>query len=221
MYKLYNGDCLEILRTLPAGSVDAVVTDPPYFLPVNTYVGTREKGYHKRTLGDMSVMQTYFDTTLGLAIEKIKPTGNAYIFCDGQSYPLIYRTMYQYFAHVRPIIRDKITSFNGYTWRHQHELIAWGEGYEAERIPTGDGDVIKCRGVMQKDRLHPAEKPIEIMTRILEKCGQVILDPFLGSSPVGAAAVRLGKDYIGIEIDPTYYAIAERRIQEAQPCLIA
>ena len=55
------GDTYELIDNLPAGSVDLLVTDPPYFLPVQSYVGTREGGYNRRTLADMSIMQTYFN----------------------------------------------------------------------------------------------------------------------------------------------------------------
>ena len=213
---LHLGDCLEILPTLEAGSVDAVITDPPYFLPVNTYVGTRGEGYARRTIGDMSIMQTYFDGLLESLAPKIKLSGSAYVFCDAQSYPLFYRSMYPHFKYVRLLIWDKKVSYNGYTWRHQHELIAWGEGFEAERIPTGDGDILKYRGVLQKDRQHPAEKPVTIMARLIKKTGDTILDPFMGSGTTGIACVQTNRNFIGIEIEPKYYDIAEQRIKQAQ-----
>jgi site-specific DNA-methyltransferase (adenine-specific) len=214
-YELYLGDCLEYMKSMPDKSVDAVITDPPYYVPINTYVGTRENGYSRRTIGEMSIMQIYFDTLFAEGMPKIKPTGSSYVFCDGQSYPIIYRAMYPYFNRVRPLIWDKIISYNGYTWRHQHELIAWGEGFEAERIPTGDGDVLKYRGVLQKDRQHPAEKPVEVISRLLEKCGDTIFDPFMGSGTTGVACMQLGRKFIGCEIDPNYFEIAKKRIEQA------
>ena len=70
-----------------------------------------------------------------------------------------------------------------------------------------------------KKRVHPTQKPIELMSKIIQdftKEGDTILDPFMGSGTTGVACVQTGRNFIGIEIDPTYFAIAERRIKEAQ-----
>jgi site-specific DNA-methyltransferase (adenine-specific) len=219
--QIYTGDSRELAKAVPAESVDLVITDPPYFLPVNTYVGTRGTQYHRKTLGDLSVMQTYFDVMLGEIAAKIKPSGTMYVFCDGQSYPLMFRAMFPHFKYVRPLIWDKVLSYNGYTWRHQHELIAWGEGYEAERVPTGDGDIIQCRGVLQADRNHPAEKPVELIMRLVEKHqgAGVVFDPYSGSAPVAVAAKYLYRNYLAFEIDPNTAALARQRVANTQPPL--
>ena len=77
--------------------------------------------------------------------------------------------------------------------------------------------IIRHRFVMGK--VHPAEKPIGLMKQILENYtneGDTILDPFMGSGTTGVACVQTGRNFIGIEIDPEYFAIAEKRIKEAQ-----
>lgn len=66
---------------------------------------------------------------------------------------------------------------------------------------------------------HPAEKPIDAMNRLCEMLsvpGGAVLDPFMGSGTTGVACVKTGRSFIGIEIDPTYFAIAQKRIAEAQ-----
>lgn len=221
-FGIYTGDARALSENVPDGSADLLVTDPPYFLPVNTYVGTRGTTYHRRTVGDMSVMQTYFDVVLGEFAKKLKSTGSAYVFCDGQSYPLIYRALYPHFKYVRPLIWDKMISYNGYTWRHQHELIAWGEGYDAQRVPTGDGDILKCRGVLQKDRLHPAEKPVDLVCRLIEKHkdAEVVFDPYAGSSPVAVACKMLHRRYLAFEIDPVTAECARERVRKTKSELL-
>jgi len=217
---IYTGDARELAKAVPDESVDLIVADPPYFLPVNTYVGIRGTQYHRRTLGDLSIMQTYFDVMLGEFAAKLRPTGTMYTFCDGQSYPLIYRAMYPYFKYVRPLIWDKLVSYNGYTWRHQHELVAWGEGFEAERVPTGDGDILKFRGVKQADRLHAAEKPVGVMVKLVEKHNAaVVFDPYCGSGPVATVCKMLSRQYLAFEIDPQTAQDARRRVSETQPPL--
>lgn len=207
-------DCLDVMKDMPDGCVDLVLTDPPYFLPIQHYVGTREAGFSKRTLGDTSVLSGYFRIVFEALSRLTNLAGTWYVFCDGQSYPIFYREMFPYKKYVRPLIWDKEVSYNGYTWRHQHELIAWGEGEKAIRIPTGDGDILKCRGVLQENRKHPAEKPLGLIERLIEKHeSDLILDPFCGSGTTCVAAKKLGRRYIGIEISQAYVDIARDRLK--------
>jgi len=208
---IYCADCREVLPELP--EVDLVLTDPPYFLPVQSYVGSRGSGYSKRMLGDISILQGYFDDLI-LSI-KISDKGTYYLFCDAKSYPIFWRTLYPYCKHVRLLVWDKIVSYNGYTWRHQHELIAWGELENTERIKTGDGDVIKCRGVLQEKRVHPAEKPVGVLKKLIEKhVSHTVLDPFLGSGTTLVACKQLGRRGIGIEIEEKYCEISAKRLSQ-------
>jgi site-specific DNA-methyltransferase (adenine-specific) len=215
--QLLQGDCLEMLDTIQTNSVDLVLTDPPYFLPVNSYVGVRGEGYHKRTLADTSILKGYFERVFEKLDRVLKPTGTFYVFCDAQSYPIFYQTMYPYCEHVRILVWDKILSYNGFTWRHQHELIAWGEREETPRIPSGDGDILKCRGVMQENRNHAAEKPVLLLCKLISKTTPkdgVVLDPFMGSGSTCVAAHKMERKYIGIELDENHFQTATKRISQ-------
>ncbi len=215
--RIITGDCLEVMKDFPNNSVDLVLTDPPYFLPVQHYVGTRKDGFSKRSLGDTSVLSGYFKVVFEELARLTTPAGTWYVFCDGQSYPIFYREMFPHVKYVRPIIWDKMVSYNGYTWRHQHELIAWGEGEKAERVPTGEGDIIKVRGVLQENRQHPAEKPLELIGKLAQKhTTNLILDPFCGSGTTCVAAKMLGRHYIGIDISEKYCEIARKRVEAAE-----
>lgn len=108
---IVTGDARELAKKLPDGSIDLIVMDPPYFLPVQTYVGTRKDGWTRRTLGDLSVIQTYFDVIFAELCPKLKKSGSAYVFCDGQSYPVMYRAMFSFFKYIRPLIWDKVVSY--------------------------------------------------------------------------------------------------------------
>lgn len=215
---LYLGDCLEVLPTLAAGSVDAVVTDPPYFQPASHYCPTRDEGAPKKTIGDMSILEYFFKSFIRECARTLKPDGFHYLFCDGQSYPIAFTGLYPYVKRVRPLIWDKLTSYNGYTWRHQHELIAFGELDGSPRIPTGDGDILKFRAVPVDERLHPAEKPIPLLMALIAKTqeGGVIIDPFAGSGTTGVACVQTGRRFVGIEISEQYFEIAVKKIEAAQ-----
>lgn len=212
--QIYCGDCREILPLLDV-KVDLVLTDPPYFLPIQSYVGTRGNGYQKRMLGDLSVLKGYFELVFSDFGKVLNETGTYYIFCDAKSYPIFWQVMFPLCKNVRLLIWDKLISYNGYTWRHQHELIAWGELDKTERIPTGDGDVLKCRGVLQEGRSHPAEKPVELIQKLINKHpAGLVLDPFMGSGPTLVAASSSGRKCIGIEIEEKYCEIAVKRLAQ-------
>ena len=212
-YTLFHGDCLETLPNLPSNSIDLIVTDPPYFLPVNSYVSTRDNPNPTRTLADTSILKNFFKNVFKELNRVLKPDGTYYVFCDAQSYPIFYEIMFPYNKYVRLLIWDKLISYNGYTWRHQHELIAWGEGFNSKRVNTGDGDILKQRGVLQKDRLHPAEKPVELIKQLIAKHEhyETVLDPFAGSGSTLYACQDLGKSCISIELDESYCEIIKNR----------
>lgn len=210
---LYLGDCMEILPTL--GKVDAVITDPPYFLPAAHY---SVRTGSAKSLGDLSILNFFYAELFKQCSKTLKDTGFMYVFCDGQSYPVFYATAYAHFKKLRPLIWDKQVSINGYAWRHQHELIMFCEGDKAPRIPTGDGDVIRLRAEPIGDREHLAQKPVDLMTVLVEKgapLGAVVLDPFMGSGTTGVAAMQSGRSFIGCEMSQEYFDIACRRIEQA------
>ena len=166
-------------------------------------------------MADTSILTGYFKNLFNIIDKKVNDTATYYIFCDGQSYFSFYQALYEFTKYVRPIVWDKIISFNGYTWRHQHELIAWGEKENSPRIPTGDGDIISCRAVLQVDRQHPAQKPVDVLIRLASKHDEakLILDPFVGSGTTAIACERLNRNWIGIEIEEKYCEISARRIE--------
>lgn len=216
------GDCLEVMKEMPDNYVDLVITDPPYFIPAQSYVGKRGEGNAKRNIGDTSIMKGYFERVFEELDRITKKSGTWYVFCDAQSYPIFYQVMFPFCGHVRLLVWDKIVSYNGYTWRHQHELIAWGERDDAKRIETGDGDIIKCRGVLQKDRNHPAEKPVILLQKLIEKHEKgLVLDLFCGSGSTLVACSNLGRDCIGIEIDAGYCEITKHRVSSVSKKLEA
>lgn len=212
-YEIKLGDCLELMRNISDESIDAIITDPPYFLPANHYQ-TRKQ--FNRNFSDLSIIEGFYKGVFEQFRRVMKKDGTLYIFCDGQSYPLFYFHLYPFCRSVRPLIWDKKTSINGYTWRHQHELIIFAEMPEANPIPTGDGDILSLNAVKVENRVHPAQKPLELIIKLIEKStqeGAVILDPFMGSGTVGVACVKCNRNFIGYEIDSGYFEIAKQRIE--------
>lgn len=210
---IYHGDCLDTLPRLNA-QVDLIVTDPPYSLPARIS-GTRKTFF--RSLTELAILEYFFRDFFSACDKSSKSSGVYYIFCDGQSYPVFYSLLFGCVKSVRPLVWDKMTSINGYSWRHQHELILFAENMEAPLIRTGDGDILRCRAIPVANRDHPAEKPVKLLKQLIKKHEtQVIIDPLMGVGSTIVAAKELNRCSIGIEIEEKYCEIAALRCCQAK-----
>ncbi len=211
---IIRGDCIEELKDLKDKSIDLIVIDPPYFLPAQHYNTRRE---FRRNFGDLGVMEGFIKLVFSEFKRIMKDEGILYIFCDGQSYPLFYYHLYPFCKSVRPLIWDKKTSINGYHWRHQHELIIFAQMPKNEKVPTGDGDILRYNAVKIGERKHPAEKPVELLKRLIEKSskeGDVVLDCFAGSGSTMVACKELNRKYIMIEKEDGYFELIKKLEKE-------
>ena len=121
---IINGDCLDELDKLKENSIDMLLIDPPYFLPAQTY-STLTK-YGKR-LSELGVMEGFFKTLFKKLDRVIKKDGHILIFCDCNSYPIFYIHLFPYVKKMRSFVWDKISCALGFGFRHQHELILYGQ----------------------------------------------------------------------------------------------
>ena len=218
MIELHLGDCLEIMPTLEDGSVDAVITDPPFFMPATHY---QSRVKWQRKWADVSVVQVWWDVICQEFRRIVKDSGHTLAFCNCDSYAAFYPPMYGLWDKLVSIVWDKDRPGLGRVWRHQHELIIGARNRGAFEARNGNlfPDVIRHKATRSKDRLHPVEKPSEMLAELIEACcppDGIILDAYMGSGTTGVACVQTGRNFIGIEIEPKYFEIAEKRIKEAQ-----
>ena len=194
--RMILGDCREVLPTL--GKVDAVVTDPPYGIN------------HKMTQGGNSPRNT-------------KP-----IFGDDQPFdpsPLLRWPCLMFGADH---FSERLPAGTFHVWDKNPSGAVSDAFSDAELFWTSWGCARRVfrhlwKGMCQasekggKQRWHPTQKPIALMEFCLNLApkSKVILDPFMGSGTTGVACVKLGRKFIGIEIDPGYFDIACKRISDA------
>ena len=209
--QLYLGDCLEILPVLETASVAAVITDPPYGMgwdPDSTRF-TRETSYSagnrewQPVIGD----DKEFDPAPWIAFPEVILWGSNHY---GQRLPVGTTLIW---------LKKPDSAFGAVL---SDAEIGWQKGNHGVYCfrhffhPMQRG---RDAGRPGKRAVHPTQKPVALMKWCLgraTKPGDTILDPFMGSGTTGVACVKTGRNFIGIEIDETYFNIAQKRIKDAQ-----
>lgn len=191
---LINADCLEVLPTLP--KVDAVVTDPPYGIGAKWKGGFSDKHGWGASGREAEARNTWDAKPPEKAdLDRLLSAGRFQVVWGGN-----------YF--------DLPQSRGWYVWNKPERGFTLAE---AELAWTNRDNVIRVFDVHRSDvgREHPTQKPLEVMEKSIEYLPKAnsILDPFMGSGTTGVACVRLGRQFIGIELEPRYYEIAIKRIK--------
>ena len=210
-----QGDCLELMREIPDGAVDMIATDPPYC------VGATSNG-SKATFTDLNLMRPFWEQCFEQWARVLKEGGHAYCCTDWRTYPFLYPLMIKYLNVKNVICWEHLLMRPGNWYRGSYELVMFAvKGTGKREFGGGERDVwqIKNGAVASiTNRLHPSQKPTELMARMIKnssKAGEVVLDCFMGSGSTGIAAINLGREFIGIELDEGYYSVAQKRIAEA------
>jgi site-specific DNA-methyltransferase (adenine-specific) len=226
---LYLGDCREILPTL--GKVDAVVTDPPYTQRTSENARSRrDKKDGGAYLGGEGRRVIGFD-----GVDGWEPWIAEQSVAIARRWSLIFCAMEQIgtYAEAAGDCYVRSTAWHRSNPAPQFTGDRPGQAHEGAVILHGPGRKRWARGgqvlawhgptinsVGDKDRGidHPTPKPVWLMVDAVDALsdqGETILDPFMGSGTTGVAAIKLGRKFIGIEIEPKYFDIACRRIEEA------
>jgi DNA modification methylase len=194
---LYLGDCREILPTL--GKVDAVVTDPPYGMEFRSNF---RKDKHLAIANDNA--EWPLELATGIDVEHSK-----YVFCRWDDLARIEKP--------KSLVTWVKNNWSMGDLDHEHarqtEVAAFYPG-RRHFWPVGrPTDVIEAPRTGNDN--HPTEKPVSLMWAFVRWTSGVVLDPFMGSGTTGVACAKLGRKFIGIEIEPKYFDTACRRIEAA------
>lgn len=224
MVDIRLGDCLELMKNIPDGSVDLVLTDPPYI--IETVGAGIYKQADKQYVKELDGIKDGFDEKVLDEICRVMKKINVYFFCSQkQIIPLI-----DYF------VKKKNCNWNILSWHKSNPVPACGNKYltDTEFILFFREKGVKIYGeyetkftyyvtpLNQKDKKqysHPTVKPIKILQNFIVNStleNGVVLDCFMGSGSTGVACVNTNRHFIGIEIDEGYFNIAKKRIEEAQ-----
>ena len=246
--KIICGDCLKIMRQIPDNSVDMTFADPPYNLgkeyeryedskDMREYLNWCRRWLHEmvritKPTGSIFVMNIpkwliYFANYLN-EVSYFK----AWIAWDAMGAPKGKKLLPNHYGILWYV---KSSRYKFYDIRSPHprcrvcnELIADYGGKKGQAHPYGPlvsdvwTDIHRIRHKVRRDE-HPCQLPVPLVERLILMCtdeGDIVLDPFVGTGTTCVAAKRLGRRYIGIDIDPKYVEIARENVEKAQPVKI-
>ena len=184
--RLILGDCLEVMPLL--GRFDAVVTDPPY--GINIAANPVRQKHQKKAWDAKPVGQEHQDAMFAISAEQLIWGGNYFTLPPSRGF----------------LVWDKKQPENFSLT--MCEFAWWSRDHNAK---------VYSRSVLSYDKSHPTQKPVDLMQWCLGFMpnASTILDPFMGSGTTLVACQKLGRAGTGIEIDPDYFDIACKRVDEA------
>ena len=235
---LMHGDCLEWMKEIPDGSVDMVLADPPYGTTAckwDTVIDLPLMWEQlKRVIkpNGAIVMTASQPFTSALIMSNVamfkydwvwqKPKGTGHL--NAKKMPMRDKEDVLVFYSKQATYNPQFLPGDAYREKSGWKNTKGYAGYGADKRTGNNNDgkrfpkqVIKF-GVVERGTVHPTQKPVALMEYLVRTYtheGETVLDFTMGSGTTGVAAKNLGRKFIGIELDQTYYDIAEKRITEA------
>jgi len=212
-------DARQFLKTLESGSVNLVVTDPPWGVDVGTFRFEEDNtAWDAKDLA-LDVM----DETFRLMDEVLAPNSHIYVFFGMKVYQPVYNMLVNRGWDVDwlPLIWDKgvgsSTMLVDQKYIPRYETIFFCRKGTARKLTKRSDDLIPISPVPGIKRVHPTQKPIQLLMQLIENSsvkGECVLDPFAGSSATLVAAHKLERRAVGCEMDESMYKKALTYIDE-------
>lgn len=237
-WTLHRGDALTTLHTLPTGSADAIITDPPYnsggLTPAarttQTARGKYVSGDAKHQLpdfdGDTRDQRGYLawmSLILGQCLRIARHGAPLLIFCDFRQLPVTsdaLQTAGWTWRGIVPWHKPISRPFKG-GFKRACEYVLWATNgpVDAARNPVYLPGLYSASQPRGRRRHHITQKPDELMAELVRVCvpAGVVLDPFAGSGSTGVAALATGRSFVGIELSERYADVARTRLADIVP----
>lgn len=222
--KIYNEDCLGVLKSMPDKCVDLIVTDPPYLF-------THKGGGHSKLSKSIAngLVEGIADIKSGFDIEvlnecwRVCKVPNMYFWCSKMQIPMYL----DYFVTQRGCdfeiltwVKDNaIPLFRGHYLIDEEFCLYFRKGGYCQPSSYEMAKTVFNTPINKADKDkwgHPTIKPLGIIKALVansSKEGDLVLDPFMGSGTTAVACIDLKRDYVGMELDKKWFDVCERRIK--------
>ena len=209
--KIFNCDCLELMKTLPDKCIDLVCCDPPYGMGFNSGYRTIK---HDKIINDDNL--EWLPEYLQQCKRILKEDAHSYFFCSTHFVDIFVSEIKKYLPYKNILIWEKNNTGMGDLfgdYAPKYEFIIFCSNGEKKLNGGRDANIIK--GKRTTNELHPTQKPVSLISYLIEKStkeGDIVFDGFLGSGTTAVSAQELYRKYIGCELDKDYFEIAEKRL---------
>jgi site-specific DNA-methyltransferase (adenine-specific) len=224
---IHLGDALQLMPRIPSGTIDLVVTDPPFAIDFKARKGNYNrsgdrvlKGYHDIP---KSEYLSFTETWMREGYRVLPDTGTLYVFSGWNQLKdvlaALESTGFEVINHIIWKYQFGVYTKKKYVTSHYHLLFAVKDprAYTFNKVEHYPEDVWIINREYWKGKIKtPTKLPLKLVNKIIRfssNPGDVILDPFIGSGTVAVASRMLGRHYLGFEIVEDYYLFAKNRLQ--------
>jgi len=219
MIDLHHGDCITKMNSMSDGTVDLIVTDPPYLMDYQSNMRVKTPKFEK-IAGDVDgyqLIRDYFSECSRI----LKNNTHIYSFCSWHHVDFFKQEFEKHFNLKNIIVWHKggggIGDLEG-QFSIDYEFALFG--HKGRRPIQGKrvSAVFKCPKVPPGNMVHATEKPVELIEKMVlasSKPNDIVFDGFMGAGSHGMAAVRNERSFVGCELEQGYFDIAKKRIESA------
>ena len=210
--ELIQGDCLELMKNIEDGSIDLVITDPPYGINLTPQ---RENGKFKNT----KVINDDNLNWLSILVDELYRVSKntVCIFCGWQTIDKFKLAFENKFIVKNILVWNKDWFGMGNNYRPNYELILLLCKTNVKTKSKNKSNILTYRRLSPQKMKHSCEKPIPLLEDLILELSDennIILDCFMGSGSTGEACLCNNRKFIGVEIDEKYFNIAKDRIEK-------
>jgi len=233
IHQIWHGDSIELCQKFKPGSVNCIITDPPFGVDnlSNSSVTEQGKKYARKIANDESpeVALTAFTAVMATLLPKTSDDCDLYVFTA-------YQVLKEWLVYLDQYLEGhKFTRKSILVWEKDGpgmgDLNSWGQGHEfilffkkgnAERQSARRSGVLHIPQLRPGQLIHPHEKPpelLEILVKHSTKPNQFLVDPFGGSGSLVRACRACGRNCVAIEIDKDNYEAGKRKLETEEGSL--
>lgn len=224
MYKLYNANCLDVIKEMPDNMFDLIATDPPYPVTARGSAGN-SGGMLQKDINKKGKVFNYNNIDCSEYAPEfyriLKEGTHCYVMTNHINLKHMLNVFTDNGFHfIKSLIWDKGNKIMGQYYMSQFEYILFfrkGKGVKINNC--GTSDILSVPNKKTKDKngknIHDTEKPVDLMRILIENSSQenqLVLDPFMGVGSTAIACKETNRNFIGIELDENYFTIALERL---------